>query len=334
MEKHSMVKYIIKRLIWMIPIIIGIIVIVFSISHFAPGDPVKAMLGADYTQEAYDAKSAELGLDRPFIVQLGDYIWNLVTKFDFGTSYKYSISVAGEISNRIGHTMTLAVFSILLIIVVGIPLGLLSATKQYTILDYFVTAGSTAFAAMPSFWVALMAMLLFALKLGWLPPSGIGTWKHWILPVITCSLTSIAVVARMTRSSMLEVIRQDYIRTARAKGLKESVIIRRHALKNALIPVITVLGMQFGMLMGGNVIIENIYTIPGLGAYLLTGISARDYPVINGCVLIIAVSVCVMNLVVDICYAYIDPRLKAQYVSSRKKKTLVPDDGSKREGAA
>lgn len=309
----------------MIPIIICIIFIVFSISYFAPGDPVKTMLGSSYSEAAYEAKVTELQLDRPFLVQFADYVWGLITRLDFGTSYTYGHSVRGEITARIGNTITLAIWSVLVTVAIGIPLGLLSATKQYSVLDYFVTTGSTFFAAMPGFWLALMGMLLFSLRLGWLPAMGVGTWKHWILPVASTALSAVAVVARMARSSMLEVIRQDYIRTARAKGLKEGVIIKKHALKNALIPVITVVGMQLSMLMGGTVITETIFTIPGIGTYLMKGINARDYPVINGCVLIIAVSVCVMNLIVDICYAYIDPRIKAQYISSKKKKPTFHD---------
>lgn len=305
----------------MIPIILCIVFIVYSISYFAPGDPVKTMLGSSYSPETYEAKVIELRLDRPFLVQFFDYVWGLVTRLDFGISYTYGHSVGAEIAARIGNTITLAVLSVIVTVALGIPLGLLSATKQYSVLDYIVTALSTFFAAMPGFWLALMAMLLFSLHLGWLPAMGLGTWKHWVLPVASTALSAVAAVARMARSSMLEVIRQDYIRTARAKGLKESVIIKKHALKNALIPVITIVGMQLSMLMGGTVITESIFTIPGIGTYLLKGINARDYPVINGCMIIIAVSVCLMNLLVDVCYAYIDPRIKAQYLS---KKTKIP----------
>ena len=182
-----------------------------------------------------------------------------------------------------------------------------------------MTTLSTLFAAMPNFWLALLCILLFSLKLGWLPATGFGTWKQLVLPVVTNALTSVAVVARMARSSMLEVIRQDYIRTARAKGLREGTVIRRHALKNSLIPVLTVIGMQMSMVMGGSVIIETIFSIPGLGAYMMAGINARDYPVINGCVLVLSLSICVMNLLVDIAYAYVDPRIRSQYETRRKK---------------
>ncbi|MGI5971249.1 MAG: ABC transporter permease [Oscillospiraceae bacterium] len=314
-----MIKYILKRLLWMIPVILGVLFIVFTISYFTPGDPVVALLGSNYTQEAYDRKVIELGLDKPFVVQFISYVWGIVTRLDFGVSYSYGHLVGVEMSSRLGTTFTLGMLSVCVTILLGIPFGLLSATKQYSLLDYGVTSLSMIFAAMPGYWLALMCILLFALKLEWLPATGLGSWRHWVLPVLSNSLTSVAVVARMTRSSMLEVIRQDYIRTARAKGLKESKVISRHALKNALIPVITIVGMQMSMVMGGSVIIETIFTIPGLGTYLMSGISARDYPVINGCVLLLSLCICAMNLLVDVCYAYVDPRIKAQYESGKKR---------------
>ena len=218
-----------------------------------------------------------------------------------------------------GITFEIGILGVLLTIILGVPFGVLSATKQYSVLDYSVTTLSTLFAAMPNFWLALVAILLFSLKLRWLPATGFGTVQQLILPVLTNALTSVAVVARMTRSSMLEVIRQDYIRTARAKGLREGTVIRRHALKNALIPVLTVVGMQMSMVMGGSVIVETIFSIPGLGAYMMAGITARDYPVINGCVVVLSLSICVMNLLVDIAYAYVDPRIRAQYERPKKK---------------
>ncbi len=315
-----MSKYIIKRILWMIPVLFGVILIVFSISHFAPGDPVMAMLGNNYTEELYAAKAHEYGLDVPFWQQFFTYIANIVTKFDFGKSYSTGLAVGSEMAFRIGTTLKLGLFSVAMSIVLGILFGLLSAVKQYSVWDYLVTIFAMFFAAMPNFWLALMAQLLFSLKLGWFPATGFETWKHYVLPIVCGGLSGLAVLTRMTRSSMLEVIRADYIRTARAKGLKESVIIRRHALKNALIPVVTVVGMQLGMIMGGSVIIETIFSIPGLGLFMMNGITNRDYPVINGSVLLISTTICVLNLLVDIAYAYIDPRIMAQYTSGKKKK--------------
>ena len=314
-----MSKYILKRLLWMIPVVLGVLLIVFFISYITPGDPVKTILGSNYTQEAYDAKTKELGLDKPFFYQYGKYVLDMVTKGDLGTSYSYGHSVSEQIWSRMGIPFEIGILGVLLTIILGVPFGVLSATKQYSVLDYSVTTLSTLFAAMPNFWLALVAILLFSLKLRWLPATGFGTVQQLILPVLTNALTSVAVVARMTRSSMLEVIRQDYIRTARAKGLREGTVIRRHALKNALIPVLTVVGMQMSMVMGGSVIVETIFSIPGLGAYMMAGINARDYPVINGCVVVLSLSICVMNLLVDIAYAYVDPRIRAQYERPKKK---------------
>lgn len=313
-------KYILKRLLWMIPVVLGVLLIVFFISYITPGDPVKIILGSNYTEEAYIAKTHELGLDKPFIVQYINYVVNLVTKGSMGTSYTYGHSVAAQIWSRMGITLEIGLLGVLLTVIIGVPIGILSATKQYSVLDYSVTTLSTLFAAMPNFWLALLCILLFSLKLGWLPATGFGTWKQLVLPVVTNALTSVAVVARMARSSMLEVIRQDYIRTARSKGLKEGTIIRKHALNNSLIPVLTVVGMQMSMVMGGSVIIETIFSIPGLGAYMMAGINARDYPVINGCVVILSLSICIMNLLVDIAYAYVDPRIRSQYTKTKKKK--------------
>lgn len=325
-----MAKYIIKRLLWMIPIILGVLLIVFTISYFTPGDPVKTILGTGYTEEAYYALRSELGLDQPFFVQFFNYVVDLVTKFDMGVSYTYGTSVSAEIITRVGITLKLGVLSVIVTAALGIPAGIISATHQYSALDNTVTVASLFFAAMPGFWLALVSILIFSLKLRWLPATGLDHWYSYILPVLTNALTSVANVARMARSSMLEVIRMDYIRTARAKGLKENVVIRRHALKNALVPVVTVVGMQMGFVMAGSVIVESIFSIPGLGSYMMTGINNRDYPVINATVLVLAISVCLMNLVVDLAYAYIDPRIKAQYEGGSKAKKRL----AQRKGAA
>lgn len=313
-------KYILKRLLWMIPVVLGVLLIVFFISYITPGDPVKIILGSNYTEELYAAKTQELGLDKPFLSQYVQYVVNLFTHGSMGTSYTYGHDVSQQILSRMGITLEIGLLGVLLTVIIGVPIGILSATRQYSLLDYSVTTLSTLFAAMPNFWLALLCMLLFSLKLGWLPASGFGTWKQLVLPVVTNALTSVAVVARMSRSSMLEVIRQDYIRTARSKGLKEGAIIRRHALKNSLIPVLTVIGMQMSMVMGGSVIIETIFSVPGLGSYMMSGINARDYPVINGCVIVLSLSICIMNLLVDIAYAYVDPRIRSQYTSVKKRK--------------
>ncbi len=317
-----MARYIIKRILWMIPIILGVLLVVFTLSHFTPGDPVETLLGSNYTPEAYAEKAHELGLDKPFIVQYFNYVWGIITRFDFGTSYIYGHAVGPEMAARFPITLKLGVFGLALAVAMGIPFGLLSATRQYSVLDNSVTVFAMFFAAMPNFWLGLMLILIFGLFLGWFPISGITHWQNWILPTIAQGMNAVALITRMTRSSMLEVIRQDYIRTARAKGLKERFVIRKHALKNALIPVITIIGMMVGMVMGGSVIVETIFSIPGIGMYMMSGITSRDYPIINGTVLLVALCVCVMNLIVDIGYAWIDPRIKAQYTSGKKRKKL------------
>ena len=310
-----MLRFTVKRLLWMIPVLLGILFIVFTLSHFMPGDPVQSKLGTNYTQEQYDAMEHELGLDQPFLKQFWDYLVGVVTRFDLGMSYKSYRPVNTMIFERLGTTLKLGIFSSIVTIIISMPLGIISARHQYSPLDYSVTTVSLIFASVPGFWLAMMMMILFALKLGWLPSSGIGSWKNYVMPVLAQGLMPLASVTRMTRSSMLEVIRQDYIRTARAKGLPENKVINRHALKNALIPVITVIGMQMSMIFGGSVVIETIFSMPGLGTLLMSSINGRDYPAIMGIVFIISLSVCVVNLLVDLVYAAVDPRIKAQFAS-------------------
>ncbi len=307
-----MLVYTLKRIVMMIPVMIGVILIVFSISYFMPGDPVEMLLGADYTQEEYDMKQEQLGLTGGYFEQLGRYFYNLV-QGDLGVSYQTGRDVTAELSGRIWVSLKLGIMSCILTCIIAIPCGILCAVKQNSVLDYSITTISIFVASMPSFWVALMLIILFCQKLGWLPASGLGSWKAYILPVVCNALSSLAVTSRMTRSSMLEVIRADYVRTARAKGLKESTVITRHALKNALIPVITVIGAQFSMIIGGSVIIENIFNIQGMGARLVTAIGNRDYSMILGITIIISAFTMILMLLVDLVYAAVDPRIKAEF---------------------
>lgn len=315
-----MVRFILKRLLLMIPVLFGVLFIVFTLNYVTPGDPVLGILGSDATDEQYAAKEAELGLDKPYLTQFFNYIKGVVTKLDLGTSFKSKRPVGKEILERFPVSLKLGLMGIAVTILLGLPFGVISATRQYSKLDYGVTFGSLFFASAPGFWVALMMIIIFALNLGWLPATGLDSWKGYILPVLSMGLGPVASVCRMTRSSMLEVIRQDYIRTARAKGLSEGVVIRKHALKNGLIPVVTVVGMQMGIIFGGNVIIETIFTIPGIGMLMMTGINNRDYPVIQGCVLFLSTAICMMNLLVDICYGFIDPRIMSRYTNGGKKR--------------
>jgi peptide/nickel transport system permease protein len=322
MGERVMTRYIIKRLLLVIPVLIGVLIVVFTITYFTPGDPVISKLGSDYTQEQYDTMQVQMGLDKGYFGQIGTYIWNLVTRFDMGKSYSNNIPIKTEIMARLPITFRIGASGLAISILLGIPLGILSSCKQYSITDVSLTALALFLAAIPGFVLALLALLLFGVKLRWLPISGLDSYKAWILPIVSSALGGIASMMRMTRTTMLEVIRQDYIRTARAKGLKERVVLFRHALGNCLIPLVTVIGGVTAMTLSGSVIVETIYTIPGMGLYMMSALSSRDYPVINGVVLMLAFVTCAVNLLVDILYAFIDPRIKAQYSSVLKVKTL------------
>lgn len=304
----------------MILVLIGVMIIVFTLSYMMPGDPVLNQMPDNYTQEQYDEVQHELGLDQPYVVRLGQYIWGVVTRFDLGTSYMTNRAVTASIAERIWITVRLGILGVLLSVILGIPFGVISAVKQKSAVDYTITILAVFLASIPGFWLALEGIVIFSIKLGVLPASGLSTPLHYVLPVLASGMQSLAGITRMTRSSMLEVIRQDYIRTARAKGLREMAIVRKHALKNALIPVITMIGGQVSMIIGGNVIIETIFNIPGLGSLMVTGINNRDYPMIMGITLVIAIFVCCMNLLVDLTYAAIDPRIKAKFSGGNKRR--------------
>lgn len=315
-----MLKFIVKRILWIIPTILGVLLIIFAINELMPGDPAINALGANYTEELYQQKREEMGLNEPFIVRYVDYVVGFATKLDLGQSYSTLRQVKDMIGERLGVTLLLGIYGSLITIVFGVVIGIISAVKQYSVLDYVTTVLATFFASMPNFWLALMGIIVFSQNLKILPAAGLTTWKHWILPVICIGIGPIALVVRMTRTSMLDVIRQDYIRTARAKGVKEHSVIYKHALRNALIPVITVVGMQLTAIFGGSIIVETIFSIPGMGMLLLTAINSQDYPVIQGCVLVLSLAVCVINLLVDLAYAFADPRIKAQYTAGKKKR--------------
>jgi len=315
-----MIGFTIRRIIAMIPVLLGVLLIVFTLSHFMPGDPVLQQLGTNYTPEQYEALERQLGLDKPFFVQFWNYLVGVVTHFDLGTSYSTHRAVSTMIFENIGTTLKLGILSCVLTMVIGVPLGILSAIKQYSVADVTVTTVSMIFAALPGFWLGLMMMLLFSLNLGWLPSSGIGTWQQWIMPVLAQGLMPVALITRMTRSSMLEVIRQDYIDTAYAKGCSDRYVIWRHALKNALIPVITVFGMQMSMIFGSTIITEMIFSMPGVGTMLMRAITGRDYPTIVGVVLVISLCVCLINIFVDLAYTVVDPRIKEQFSGRNNKK--------------
>ncbi len=317
--KSAVLKYIGKRLLMLIPVMLGVTLIIFVMLALTPGDPAAQILGADATQEQIEELREDMGLNDPLPVRYLRYIWDLLHG-DLGTSYTTKQPVTQALMDRFPTTLLLAILCTIIGAIIGIVLGIISAVKQYTIFDNFSRVLALAGISIPSFWLGLMLIIVFSVNLKWLPSSGFYGPMYWILPSVTVGLVQAATVMRQTRSSMLEVVRQDYIRTARAKGQSELKIIISHALPNALIPIITVLGMQFGHGLGGAVISEQIFSIPGIGKLMVDAINARDYPVVQGGVLMIAISFTIVNLLIDILYAFIDPRIKALYVGKKAKK--------------
>ena len=311
-------KYIVKRLLWMIPVLLGISVVIFTIMYFCPGDPSAAILGNAATPAAIAEKRAEMGLDEPYLVRLLSYLNQVFLHFDLGTSYFQNQSVMSGILYRLPYTATIAVICMLLQILIGTPLGITAAVHQNGLADRICMVIALAGVSVPGFWLAMMLVLLFSVKLGWLPPYGVGGIQYFILPCIANAFAGIASQARQTRSSMLEVIRSDYIVTARAKGLSEREILYKHALPNALIPIITVVGNGMGMMLGGTVVIESVFSIPGIGMYTTSAINNRDYPVVMGGVLFLGALFSLIMLLVDVIYAFVDPRIKAQYEGQQK----------------
>ncbi len=305
-------RYILKRLILMLPVLVGVTIIVFTLLYFTPGDPAKMILGSNATSTEIEMKRAELGLNDGYFVRLIRYISGVAVG-DFGKSYLSDRPVIKEIFDRFPSTFLLAVIAMCISSTVGVSMGVIAAVNQNTWKDNMAMAFALVGVSMPNFWLGLMLSIIFALKLGWLPASGFYGPSYWILPALTVSVQGMATIARQTRSSMLEVIRQDYIRTARAKGQKELIVVIIHALKNALIPVLTSIGMMFGALLCGAMVTEVIFSIPGLGNFMVSSIKNRDFPAVQGCVLFVAITVGFMNLIVDILYAYVDPRIKSQY---------------------
>lgn len=316
-------KYIGKRILMMIPVILCVTFVVFTILRLSPNDPIRTVLGDMATQEEVDEMREEMGLNDPLLTQFVNYVKDVVTKFDFGVSYVNRIPVLDEIVNRFPITIQLALYSTLLAALLGIPLGMISAVHQYGLLDNLSSVLALIFLAMPEFWFALMLILIFAQNLAILPASGWYGVSYMILPIVATGTGCIAGIMRTTRSNMLEVIRQDYIRTARAKGLKENVIIIKHALKNALIPVVTLMGMQFGKMLGGVFVTETIFAIPGMGKMLVDACSIKNIPVVQGGVIIVATVYGFVNLAIDIIYSFIDPRISSMYKSKKKEKRGV-----------
>lgn len=304
-----MLKYISKRIIYLIPVLIGIVFLVFTIMYFSPGDPAKLILGDRAPEEQVAALRHELGLDLPYYQQLFNYIKNAIHG-DFGNSYQLRMPVWDIIKLRFPLTLQLTTFTMLIAVLIGVPVGILSAVKQYSVIDAFSVIFALLMASIPAFWLGMLLMLLFSLNLGWLPSSGYEGVKWLILPSITLGFINCATIMRMTRSSMLEVVRQDFIRTARAKGATEKRVVFRHALKNAIIPVITVVGTAFGSSLGGAVVTETVFGLPGMGTQIITAIRQKDNPVVLASVIVIVLAFSLVNLIVDILYTYVDPRIR------------------------
>ena len=307
-----MYKYILKRLLTLIPVILGVVLIIFLIMDLTPGDPARMVLGNMASEEALDAFREEQGLNDPLLVRYVRYVLDLC-RGDLGNSYKTNRSVMTELMDRFPATIQLAVASIFFALVVSVPIGIVSAVKQNSVFDNVGMVVALLGIAMPAFWLGLILIIAFSLNLNWLPSGGYGTWQNLILPAFTAGAACAANIARITRSSMLEIIRQDFMRTARAKGVSKTKVVLHHGMKNCWIPVITVAGLQFGTLLGGIVIIENVFAWPGVGNFLLTSITSKDTPCVLGSIVLFTVVFSIVNLIVDIIYAFVDPRIKAQY---------------------
>jgi len=304
-----MINFLLKRLLAIIPVLLGITLLLFFMLRMLPGDPAQVLAGQMASPADVEIIRVQMGLDQPIHIQYASFL-NRLLHLDLGRSARTQNPVIQEIWARLPNTLVLAVCAITLACAFGIPAGVIAAVRPYSWVDYLVTIASLFGISMPVFWLGIMLMIGFAVILQWLPAGGIGTWKHLVLPSITLASFVVAFIARMTRSCMLEVLAQDYVTTARSKGLKENVIIIKHALKNALIPIITVVGLQFGLLLGGAVLTETVFAWPGLGRLIVDSILARDYAMIQGSILIFGLLYTLVNLVVDLAYAFVDPRIR------------------------
>ena len=308
-----MAKYILKRILYMIPVLLGVSFLVFAILSLTPGDPGSIILGITARPEDIARLNAEFGYDKPFFVRYFTYIGNILFHFNLGTSYATRQPVINSIVARFPNTLLLAVLAMTVECLLGVTMGIVSAVRQYSALDRVMVVVALVFASIPGFWLGLMLISLFSIRLRLLPVFGADTLKHFILPTLTVSLTSAAGLLRLTRASMLETIRQEYIRTAQAKGAGERVVIWKHALRNALIPVVTSMGTSFGASLGGAIIAETVFSMPGMGTLMTNAIRQKDVPTVMGATLFLAVMFSLVVLLVDILYAFIDPRIKAKY---------------------
>ena len=311
-------KFILKRLLYMIPVLLGVAFLVFAILSLTPGDPGTIILGITAKPEDIASLNEQFGYNKPFLIRFFSYIKDIVLHFNLGVSYQTREPVINDIMAKFPNTLKLTIFSMSLSAIIGISFGIISAVKQYSALDHICVVTALVFACIPGFWLGLMLMMLFSLKLGWLPSYGAESLKNFILPTLTVSMTSAAGLLRLTRSAMLETIRQEYIRTAKAKGASKKRIIIKHALRNALMPVVTTLGTSFGASLGGAIIAETVFAMPGMGTLITTAIRHKDIPMVMGSTLFLAVLFSLIILLVDILYAMIDPRIMDKYKKGGK----------------
>jgi peptide/nickel transport system permease protein len=304
-------RYIVRRIVLTIPVLLGVATLVFALIHLVPGDPAEVMLGEGSSAADIVDLRERLGLERPLFVQYRDFLAGLL-RGDLGTSFRYGTPVAAEIYQRLGPTMTLAFVAMAVAIAIAVPLGVIGALFRGTWIDHGAMTLSLAGIAMPNFWLGPILAMVFAVGLGWLPVSGAGTWRHIVLPALTLGAALSAMTARMTRASLADELRELYVRAARARGLSQARAVVHHALRNSLIPVVTILGLQLGAVLTGTIITETIFAWPGVGRLLIQAINFRDYPLVQGCILLIAMTYVTMNLVVDVLYAWLDPRIRHQ----------------------
>jgi peptide/nickel transport system permease protein len=303
-----MARYLIRRLLLTIPVLLGVATLVFALIHLVPGDPAQAMLGDGASQEEIVALRHTLGLDRPLLSQYRSFLWGIAGG-DLGTSFRYNAPVTAQIREKLPNTAKLAVAAMLLAIVFAIPLGILAAVFRGTVVDHAAMTLALAGISMPNFWLGPLLAILFAVRLGWLPVSGTGSLAHLVLPSVTLGAALAAILARMTRASLLEELRELYVLAARARGLSHARAVLRHAFRNSLIPIVTIIGLQFGAVLTGTIITETIFAWPGIGRLLIQSISFRDYPLVQGCILFISITYVAMNLLTDLTYGFLDPRI-------------------------
>ena len=304
-----MLRYLLRRLLLTLPVLLGVATLVFALIHLVPGDPAQAMLGESASADEIARLRTSLGLDRPLVAQYGSFLGGLV-QGDLGRSFRSGQPVAREISRRLGDTAILAVSAMAVAIGIAIPLGILAAVFRGRILDHAAMTLALAGISMPSFWLGPLLAILFAVRLGWLPVSGSGTPAHLVLPAVTLGAALAAILARMTRSSVIEELRELCVLAARARGLSHARAVVRHAFRNSLIPVVTIIGLQFGAVLTGTIITETIFGWPGVGRLMITAINTRDYPLVQGCILFISLTYVAMNLLTDLTYGYLDPRIR------------------------